>query len=249
MRTIFITGAGSGIGAATARLFAAQGWRVGLADRAGSAVRALALELGGKAYPLDVTDRAAMASALADFTGSEGALDVLFNCAGLLDMSPFAHASHDRLDAIIDVNVKGVINGITQALPYLRAGSCVVTMSSAAAIYGVPDLAVYSASKFAVRGLTEALNVELDAQGIWVCDVMVGYVDTPMLSKAETTAKSVGMAGINVTPQMVAQTVLEAVQGRQVHWFVLPDVQEAQAAFDAAPLEERRAMIAGATGY
>ncbi|MCB1339099.1 MAG: SDR family NAD(P)-dependent oxidoreductase [Maritimibacter sp.] len=250
-RSIFITGAGSGIGAATGRAFAAKGWRVGLADRNRAAVTALADEIGPRAQPfaVDVLDRAQIRDALGTFAG-QGALSVLFNSAGLLDMRPFADAPLDRLDAMIDVNVKGVVACTYEALAHLAGPDArIITMSSAAAIYGVPDLAVYSASKFAVRGLTEALNVELEARGIWVCDVMVGYVDTPMLSQAETTAKSVGLAGIHVTPEMVADTVWQATQSRRVHWFVRDEDRGAFEHFDATPVEERRAIIAGATGY
>lgn len=252
-RTIFITGAGSGIGAATARLLAQEGWRVALADRDSAAVCALALELGprARAYAVDVLDPDGLARALADFVGAAGRLTALFNCAGLLDMHPFARADPARLAAVLDVNIKGVIHGIAAARPLLRAAgdARIVTMSSAAAIHGVPDLAVYSASKFAVRGLTEALNIEFEPMGVWVCDVMVGYVDTPMLSKADETAKSVGLAGVNVTPRQVAQTVREAILGRAVHWFVRAEDRGAQALFDGTPLEERRALMRAATGY
>lgn len=250
---IFITGAGSGIGAATARLLAANGWRVGLADRDGQAVQALAEELGGMArgYCVDVLDRGGLRDALADFAGPDGRLGGLFNSAGLLDMHPFAEASPERMQSVIDVNVTGVINCIHTALPFLQAhgDARVITMSSAAAIYGVPDLGVYSASKFAIRGLTEALNIELEGQGIWVCDLMVGYVDTPMLSKADHAAKSVELAGVHVTPAMVAETVREALSERKVHWFVREDDAGAQAVFDETPIEERRDLMRPSTGY
>jgi NADP-dependent 3-hydroxy acid dehydrogenase YdfG len=252
-KSIFITGAGSGIGAATARLLAAEGWRVGLADRDGQAVQALAEELGAGAapYTVDVLDRAGFRAALTDFAGSSGQIAALFNSAGLLDMRPFAEASLDRMQAVMDVNVKGVINCIQQALPYLHAhgDARIVTMSSAAAIYGVPDLAVYSASKFAIRGLTEALNIEFEKLGVWVSDVMVGYVDTPMLSQADHAAKSVELAGIHVTPEMVAATVQQALKDRQVHWFVREDDKGAQDFFDQTPMAERRDLMRPSTGY
>lgn len=251
--SIFITGAASGIGLATARLFAEKGWRVGLCDRDGGALTRRAGELGAlaEAVPLDVRDRAAMERAIATFAGGPGGLSTLFGSAGLLDMRPFIQTPPERLDAILDVNVKGVMNGILAALPYLRRGGAgrIVTMSSAAAVHGVPDLAVYSASKFAVRGLTEALNIELEREGIWVCDIMVGYVDTPMLSTAETTAVSVGINGIHVTPEMVAETVWNAVLGRQVHWFVTEADRKAADFVEATPREARRDVLRSSTGY
>lgn len=251
--SIFITGAGSGIGAATARLFVTKGWRVGLADRDGPAVQKLAKDLGDEAhaFTVDVLDRTSIEAALSSFIGANGKLSALFNSAGLLDMRPFAEASLEKLDAMLDVNVKGVINCISQALPFLetQTDARIITMSSSAALYGVPDLAVYSASKFAIRGLTEALNIEFETKGIWVCDIMVGYVDTPMLSQAKDTAKSVEIAGVHVTPQMVADTVYKAVSERQLHWFVRVEDREASDHFDATPMEERRDLIRPATGY
>jgi len=252
-KSIFITGAASGIGAATARLFAGRGWRVGLADRDGEAVQKLADTLGHKAkgYSMDVLDRGAVAAALEDFAGAKGEISALFNSAGLLDMRAFADTPLDRFDAIFDVNVKGVVNCIATALPYLKAcdDARIITMSSSAAIYGVPDLAIYSASKFAIRGLTEALNIEFEPMGIWVCDIMVGYVDTPMLSKADDTAKSVELAGVHVTPDMVAETVFSTISDCQVHWFVRDEDRGAADHFDATPRAERRELMRPATGY
>lgn len=250
---IFITGAGSGIGAATARLFSQAGWRVGLADRDGGAVQALAKELGTGAYPyvVDVLDRETLNQAITEFVGAANHLNVLFNSAGLIDMRPFVEAPLERIEAVLDVNIKGVINGISAAFPFMSTkGSCkIITMSSAAANHGVPDMAVYSASKFAVRGLTEALNIEFEPLGIWVCDIMVAFVDTPMLSKAEHRAKSIETRGIHVTPEMVADTVFKAAKGRQVHWFVRDEDQERSEHMRLTPREDRRERIIASTGY
>lgn len=252
-QNIFITGAASGIGAATARLFAGLGWQVGLADRDAEALKGLASELGAEAqvFPLDVLDHEALKSALTTFSGPEGTLAALFNSAGILDMRPFAETPLERHYAMLDINVKGVIASTLSALPFLKAhgDARVITMSSAAANYGVPDLATYSASKCAVRGLTEAINIELEKDGVWACDIAVGYVQTPMLSEAESTAKSVEIVGVHVTPEMVAETVKQAVSGRQLHWFVREDDRDAADIFDATPREERRELIRPATGY
>lgn len=253
MDSIFITGAASGIGRHTASVFAAKGWRVGLADTNADAVAAVASELGAnaKAYTVNVTDLASIEKALADFAGAGGILKAIFNSAGLLDMRPFAEADLARLSAVFDVNVKGVINSTKAALPYLeRHGDArVITMGSVSGIYGIPDLAVYSSSKFAVRGLTEALNIELEGKGVWVCDVMVAYVKTPMVLEAASKAKSVDILGVNVTPDQVADTVLKAVDGRQVHWFVTPEDAGVATQVDSMPWESRRDFVKQITGY
>lgn len=252
-RSIFITGAASGIGRETARRFAAEGWRVGICDRDAAGAAALAQELGepASAHSADVGDALALARALADFCGGEGALDMLFNCAGILEMRRFADTPLDRLHAIIDINVKGVMSGIHLALPYLRRSDAarIVTMSSVAAIYGVPEEVAYSASKFAVRGLTEGLNIELEAEGIWVSDVMVAYVATPMVLDPAEKAKSVDILGVNVQPAQVAETVWRAAHERRVHWFVTDADAAVAAQVDQTPWENRRAIMKGIAGF
>ena len=122
-------------------------------------------------------------------------------------------------------------------------------MSSVAAIHGIPEESVYSASKFAVRALTEALNIELEAAGIWVCDIMVAYVATPMVLSPQIKAKSVDILGVNVLPQQVAQTVWQATQDRRVHWFVTPEDEAVALQVDGTPREDRRDLIKQITGF
>lgn len=251
-RSIFITGAASGIGQATAERFAAAGWRVGLCDVNLGGIERLASRLGSAvtAHSADVCNAGALAQALTEFTGDSG-LDVMFNCAGILEMQRFADCALDRMHKIIDVNVNGVINGIHHALPALQKGTDtrIITMSSVAAIHGIPDEAVYSASKFAVRALTEALNVELEASGIWVCDIMVAYVTTPMVLEAATKAQSVDILGVNVTARAVAETVWQAAHNRKVHWFVTSEDEAVAKQVDETAWESRRDMIKQITGY
>lgn len=146
-KSIFISGAAAGIGRATAQQFAAAGWRVGLYDINLAGVTQLADELGATAVagPLDVTDGAAFAAALKDFSaGAGGKLDVLFNNAGVLATGDFEAVSLARCHQLIDINTKGVVNGCHAALPYLKAGQGrVINMASASAFYGTPALAVY----------------------------------------------------------------------------------------------------------
>ncbi len=164
-RSIFITGAAAGIGAETARLFVRNGWRVGASDVDTAALGALRDELGTdgvSVHVADVRDRAAVAAALRDFTAPTGGrLDALFANAGVLFMGPDEALTAAQKDLLVDVNVKGVIHAIDAGFPYLKRtpGAHVVAMASTSAEYGSPQHAVYSATKFFVRGLTEALNV------------------------------------------------------------------------------------------
>lgn len=210
-QSILITGAASGIGRATAKLFHQSGWRVGLIDMNADALRQLADELGVERtwqQDLDVRDPQATAQALEDFV-ARGQLNVLFNCAGILAIGNFSEIELERHRAIIDINVNGLINFCYLALPYLKqAGNAVViNMSSASAVYGVPYFASYSASKFAVRGLTEALNLEWQPYGIRVCDVMPPFVDTPMVKEQTTSAPSLKNLGVKLSAEDIAKTV------------------------------------------
>ena len=232
-KAIFITGGGSGIGRAVARRFAAEGWLVGLADidAAGLAETAALLPQGAAwTRKLDVRDRAAWDGALGEFAkASGGRLDVLFNNAGVAHGGPFAENPQDEIDQLIDVNFRGVAYGAQAGYPYLKAtpGSCLLNTASAAALYGSAGLAVYSATKFAVRALTEALEIEWAADGIKVRSLMPGFIDTPLLhtpaqagsnrSKREMVVES----GMEFTPvEVVAETAWNAVNSPRLHHLV-----------------------------
>lgn len=251
-RKIIITGGASGIGREAAKLFVANGWHVGIADRNFAAAKALADELDVAATPLDVDvlDPLSVSAAIDSYCGEAG-LDALFSSAGLLDMRTFGEAPLDRLHQIIDVNVKGLLTGIHASLPYLRkkANSQIVNMGSLAGVYGIPGEAAYSASKFAVRGITEALNIELETQGIWVSDIMVGYVETPMITNAKHVAKSVAINGVNVKPADVAAFVWNAIHERRVHWFIVPQEEQLFEHVNSVAPVERRSLIKSITGF
>jgi short-subunit dehydrogenase len=226
-KTIFITGAASGIGRETARLFAERGWRTGLLDIDEAGLERLRGEINetGEARcftgRLDVRDPAAFREQTAAFgRWSGGRMDALFNCAGIMRMGPFGPTPIEEHIRTVEINVIGVLNGIHASLDLLKAtpGAHVVTMGSASGIYGVPDLATYSASKFFVRGLTEALNIELERDGITVTDLMPLYVDTPMVRSQTYRAGSLQTFGARLTPRQIAEVVWKAVHARKVHW-------------------------------
>lgn len=222
---LFITGAATGIGRATARLFCRQGWFVGLADIDGAGLLALSEELGDTntmALSLDVACPEQWQAALSAFHQRTGRLDVLVNNAGILISGPFESNPLARHHAVIDVNLKGLLNGCYLAKPYLAATpqARAINLSSTAALYGQASLATYSTTKCAVRGLTEALNVEWQADGIRVMDIMPMFVQTDMLTAIN--ARSMDRLGARLTADDVARTIWAAAayQGGfgKVHW-------------------------------
>jgi NAD(P)-dependent dehydrogenase (short-subunit alcohol dehydrogenase family) len=188
-KSIFITGAGSGMGREGAKLFHANGWRVGAIDRNDAGLSSLTEELGTERLwtrQVDVTDRAALEAALADFCAdnSNGGLDMMWNNAGVGESGWFEDVPYDAAMRVVDINFTAVLSGAYGALPYLKKapGSLMFSTSSSSATYGMPQLAVYSATKHAVKGLTEALSVEWQRHGVRVADVLPGLIDTAILT-------------------------------------------------------------------
>lgn len=222
MKTMFVTGAASGIGKTTAILFARRGFQVGCYDIDLEGARRVANEIGPNATAgrIDVTDEVSWRSAVGEFLADGKSLDVLFNCAGLLRMGRFDEIPPAECKKQLDVNVFGVVLGIQTCLPHLEASrGVIVNMSSASAIYGQPELAVYSATKFAVRGLTEALDLELRRRGVRVADVMPSYVDTPMVQTQQHRARTLDTFGVKLTADDVANVVWKAVHGKGLHYY------------------------------
>ncbi len=191
-KAVFITGAASGIGLGTARRFAKEGWFVGLADINAAGLKAARDAIGpdnGATYLLDVRDREAWSDALSIFTATSGGrLDVLVNNAGIATYGYIEDQSDDEVTRQLDVNLKGVINGARAGLAHLKAtpGSQLVNISSCASIYGAPKMSIYAATKFAVRGLSESLDIEFSRFGIGVKCIMPFFVDTPILDAGAT---------------------------------------------------------------
>ena len=222
-RVLLVTGAASGIGRETALLFARRGFAVAACDRDAAGLERLRAELGGEhvlAETLDVTDLAAYRAWVARVEQRFGRLDVLFNCAGVMYMGAFEEVTDEQHLRTVQVNVVGVLNGILAAFDLLTRtpGAHVVSMGSASGFYGVPELSTYSASKFFVRGLTEALNMEFERHGIVVTDLMPLYVATPMISGQSYQAGSLQTFGARLAPADIAELVWKASHARRVHW-------------------------------
>ncbi|MDB5455221.1 MAG: short-chain dehydrogenase/reductase [Caulobacter sp.] len=231
-KAVFITGAASGIGLACAKRFAAEGWFVGLADIDVAGLRAALLAVGpanGSVHALDVRDRPGWRTALDGFVAeSGGRLDVLLNNAGVARFGPLETLSDDDCDQQIDINLKGVINGARAGLAPLKAtpGSRLINIASCAGLYGAPQLAVYSATKFAVRGLSEALDAEFAAHGVAVACVSPWFVETPILRAGSAGGNAVmadvlRAGGLPVYPvEDAAEVVWRAAHGKALHYLV-----------------------------
>lgn len=211
--TMFVTGAAAGIGRAVAERFLAAGWFVGLYDVDEAGVQAMQRQWGPEkciAARLDVTSEEGWRQALADFGhATDGRLDVLFNNAGIAVTAPFEEAELARHHRLIDINFKGVVNGCHLAFEMLRKapGSRVINMCSASALYGQPELGSYSATKAAVRSLTEALDIEWRRHGIRVLDVLPLFVNTAMVTNEVSRMKTVSTLGVRLGPEDVAAVV------------------------------------------
>ena len=214
MHSIFISGAAQGIGAAIATLFYQHGYKVGIYDINAVQAQKLAQQLGpqAKAGLLDVSNYSQWQQALSEFQAWAGEINVLVNNAGILYSGAFEQtdiAAHHRT---IDINVKGVLNGCHAALPFLKQASFarIINLSSASAIYGQADLVSYSASKFAVRGITEGLDIEWQKYGIRVLDVMPLFVQTTMVKDMD--AGSIQNMGVHLSAHDVAEQIYQLVQ-------------------------------------
>jgi len=249
-KSIFITGAASGMGRETALLFANEGWFVGAFDVQTDLLKALEAEIGaanGLFQALDVTDREAYRAAVGAFAAAtDGKLDVLFNNAGIGRGGPYEDIAWEDVMAVINVNLVAVLSGIHLALPMLKAtpGSLCFSTSSSSATFGMAGIAVYSATKHAVKGFTEALSIEMKAHGVRVADTLPGLIDTPLLpDTAKAAAPKAGMWRL-VPARAVAEAVWGAYHTDKIHWYVPPELHDFDTQATAAPEAVRDAMAA-----
>ena len=236
-RSILITGAASGIGLATARLFAREGWFVGAIDVNADALEALGDELGAErtfVRTVDVTDRPALLAAVDGFAARTGGhLDLLFANAGIDAKGRFDEMPWERVTAVVGVNLVGTLSLIHAALPLLKTtpGSLCLATASASAIFGTANMAVYSATKHAIKGFTEALAVELAPTEVRAADVLPGIIDTGMLR--------------GLSAEAVAEVVLAAYHGDKLHWYVPEELAAYDVEVTTRPEAARDRRVAG----
>lgn len=216
MQSIFISGAAQGIGAAIAELFYRNNYKVGIYDINLQLAEDLVRQLGpnAKSGLLDVSNYQNWQNALKEFHDWAGEINILVNNAGILYSGAFEQTNIEAHHRTIQVNVNGVLNGCHAALPYLKNASFarVINLSSASAIYGQADLVSYSASKFAVRGMTEGLDIEWQKYGIRVLDIMPLFVKTAMVKDMD--AGTIHNMGVNLSPQNVADQIYKTVRAK-----------------------------------
>jgi NAD(P)-dependent dehydrogenase (short-subunit alcohol dehydrogenase family) len=221
--TILITGAASGIGLAAAKHFHSLGYVVGMADINLALLNQVTQQWDNtrlRLFQLDVCDFAQVKQVVMTFCSEHNnSLTVLLNNAGILEIGAFEAVSIEQHQRTLNINVNGVMNLCHAAWPYLKnhSNSTVINMSSASSDYGVPELASYSASKFAVKALTEALELEWKKYGISVCDVMPPFVATNMLTSQQNSAKVLHRLGVNITVQDVVAVIDKQVRRPKTH--------------------------------
>ena len=229
-RVIAVTGAGSGIGRALAKLLASKGAKLALADKDAKGLAETAALLGN--YPqsttvLDVRDEAAVKAWIDAAVADYGKLDGIINNAGLSVMAPFADCPKDDFDLVMNVNFDGVVSGCRHALPHLKKSDTawLVNISSVFGMMGFPTQSAYNASKFAVRGLTEALHIELGMTDphIRVIRVHPGGIKTNVARNAKRIAGMPGQvmdddpgaafeAAARTTPEQAALTIVTGME-------------------------------------
>ncbi|MDT7565909.1 MAG: hypothetical protein QOG76_4533 [Pseudonocardiales bacterium] len=246
-RVAVITGAGSGIGRALALDLAGRGARLALSDVdevavADTAARCEKLGVQARGYQLDVSDRAAMTAHADQVVAEFGRVNLMVNNAGVALMATVEDMSYEDFDWIVGINFWGVVHGTKAFLPHLIASGDghLVNISSVFGFVGVPTQSAYNATKFAVRGFTEALRQEmlLEKRRVGVSCVHPGGIRTNIARDARAPENSTSQQRANdfsriarTTPEQAAKTILRGVERKRARILIGPDAY----VFDAAP--------------
>lgn len=208
---VAITGGARGIGFETAKAFAAQGAQVFIGDLDEDASQKAAAEFGGQGFRLDVRSKESYASFLTSVEQAAGPVDVLVNNAGIMPLGSFLEEDDGTTDAIIDVNLRGVLWGMKLVLPGMveRGHGHVVNVASYLGKVPAAGAATYCASKFAVVGLSESVRDELHGTGVTVTAVLPSAVRTELTAGVKT-------GGIlpTVDPDRIAAAVVKSCYSR-----------------------------------
>ena len=234
-KTVLVTGGSSGIGLATAKLLAGQGAHIWLLARraeilrqAAEQVRTHRINPNQKVETLtaDVSDRQQVDRALETMTSQVGTPDILINAAGITHPSDFNDLELETFELLLDINLLGIVYVTKKLLPGIlaRGSGAIVNIASLGAVISLPGYSAYSASKFAVRGFSDALRAELKPKGIQVSIVLPPDTDTPQLreelplrSDLVNTLSSLDTA---MQPEEVAAAIVKGL--RKNKYFIIP---------------------------
>lgn len=227
---VLVTGAGSGIGRATAMAFARRGARLVIADNDPEALDEVGLEIAGLrleciAFRVDVADEAAMLRFARAVHVLIGAVDVLINNAGIGYLGPFLYSPLESWRRVLDINVMGVVHGChVFGQDMVNAGGArqIVNVASLAGIAPAPNMSAYAASKHAVMGLSDVLSMELADTEVGVTAVCPGIINTPITTAAGAISSAISLAQADklrayyetngASPDVVAQAIVDAVR-------------------------------------
>ena len=244
-KSIFITGAAGGMGSSTARLFKKNGWFVGCYDINESSLDELKSELGNEDIvyeQLDVTKKSQFEECLSNFSkNTNDTLDILFNNAGITEGGFFDEIPYENHIKIININVVGVINGIYSAASLLKntENSLCISTSSSSGIMGMEMIATYSATKHAIKGLTESLSAEFSRFDTRVSDILPGVIDTPMISKEiRDHLPESGMWRL-ISSDEIAETVWASYHSNDIHWYVPKELEDLEKVVANDPIKAR----------
>lgn len=191
-KVALITGGTTGIGAATARLFQAEGATVVATGANPDGLEAARADLPGVEVVLSNQADPAASKALADEVAARhGRIDILFVNAGVAAFSPLETLTEEGFDRQFNINVRGALFAAKAALPHIPAGGAIIFTASTAASSGLPNTSVYSATKAAVRSFARTLGAELAPRGIRVNAVSPGPIETPIFGKTGLSAQEV----------------------------------------------------------
>ena len=238
-KKVLVTGANGGIGKVLVSNLRKEGALVAVTDFKTDKLEA-DIHFDGDLLDSKFCDR--LPSKVAEYFNG---IDILFNNAGIAEGGFFEDQPYENHLRVVNINLFGVINGIYSAIDLLKNtdNSLCLNTSSSTGIIGLPMTSVYSASKHAVKGLTESLSAEFKRFGIKVSDILPGVIDTPLISQdIRSTLPSDGMWRL-IPAEDIAKTVYRAYEEDKIHWYVPEDLEDLEKLVVEDPVKARDEVI------